>query len=73
MNHSYVTDTMAIVLRLEKRRVNQNVKRIFDEIEDGKIKLLIPAMVLAEIGYLTERDKIDTNLQEVNIAGNTPP
>jgi len=66
MNHSYVTDTMAIILRLEKRRLNQNIKRIFDEIEDGKIKLLIPAMVLAEIGYLAERNKIDTNIQEVN-------
>ena len=65
MNHSYVTDTMALILRLEKRKLNQRVKKIFNEIENGQIKLLIPAMVLAEIGYLSERNRIDTNLQEV--------
>jgi len=66
MNHSYVTDTMAIILRLEKRRLSKKVKSIFDNIEDGKIKLLIPAMVLAEIGYLSERNKIDTTIEEIS-------
>lgn len=27
---------------------------------------MIPAMVLAEIGYLSERNKIDTNLHEIH-------
>jgi PIN domain nuclease of toxin-antitoxin system len=65
MSHSYVTDPMAIILRLERRRLNQNVKRIFEEIEEGEMNLLIPVMVLAEIGYLAEKNKIDTNLQEL--------
>ena len=65
MNNSYVTDTMAVILRLEKRRSNQKVKSIFESVEKEKTKLLIPAMVLAEIGYLSERNKIDTSLQEV--------
>ena len=65
MKNSFVTDTMAIILRLEKRRLNPKVKSIFEEIEAGKSHVLIPAMVLAEIGYLSERNRIDTNLQEV--------
>ncbi len=66
MNHSYVTDTMAIILRLEKRRLSKKIKNIFDKIEDGKIRLLVPAMVLAEIGYLSEKNRIDTNLQQIS-------
>ena len=66
MNDSYATDTMALILRLETRKSSRKVKTIFSNVEKGKIQLLIPAMVLAEIGYLSERNKIDTNLQEVN-------
>jgi len=66
MSDSYVTDTMAIILRLERRRLSQKIKRIFEQVESGEINLLIPVMVLAEIGYLAERNKIDTNLQEVD-------
>ena len=65
MKRNYVTDTMAIILRLEKRKLSRKVKTIFESAEKGKIKLIIPAMVLAEIGYLSERNKIDTNLLEV--------
>jgi len=65
MSDNYVTDTMALILRLEKRKLSQKVKTIFEAVEKGKINLKIPAMVLAEIGYLSERNKIDTNLNEV--------
>ena len=65
MKHNYVTDTMALILRLEKRRLSQKIKAIFESVEKGNIILMIPAMVLAEIGYLSERNKIDTNLKEV--------
>ena len=65
MNSAYATDTMALILRLEKRKSSRRVKSIFEGVEKGKISLLIPSMVLAEIGYLSERNKIDTNLQEV--------
>ena len=65
MSHDYVTDTMALILRLEKRKLSQKVRTIFEAVEKGKISLKIPAMVLAEIGYLSERNKIDTNLNEV--------
>ena len=65
MNSNYVADTMAVVLRLEKRKLSRKVKAIFEEAEKGNTTLFVPAMVLAEIGYLSERNKIDTNLKEV--------
>ncbi len=65
MNNSYVADTMAVVLRLENRKLSSKVNSILESIELGEASLFIPAMVLAEIGYLSEKKKIDTNLQEV--------
>ncbi len=64
MNSSYVTDTMAFVLRLEKRKMGKNAKAIYENAEKGNVQILIPAMVLAEIGYLSEKHKIETNLNE---------
>ena len=65
MKNKFAADTMAIIRRLEKRMLPQNIKLIFEEIEKGKSELIIPAMALAEIGYLSEKEKIETNLQEV--------
>lgn len=65
MKNSYVTDTVALVLRLEKRRMGSKAKQIFIEAESGLSLIYIPAMVLAEIGYLAERKKIDANLRLV--------
>ncbi len=45
--------------------MGQNAKAIYEGAESGNIKIFIPAMVLAEVGYLSERNKIDTNLTEV--------
>jgi len=65
VNDNFVTDTMALVLRLEKRKMGKRAKAIYQNAEKGNVKILIPAMVLAEIGYLSERNKVDTNLNEV--------
>lgn len=65
MNSNYVSDTMAIVLRLERRKMNRKIKAIFKEAENNKVRIIIPTMVLAEIGYLSERNKIDTSLQDI--------
>jgi len=65
MKDSYVADTMAVVLRLEKRMLSVQVKEVFAGAEAGDADLLIPAMVLAEIGYLSERKRIDTSLKAV--------
>ncbi len=65
MNNNFVIDTMAFVLRLEKRKISRKIITIFEEAERNNSYLFIPAMVLAEIGYLAERNRIDTNLKEV--------
>jgi predicted nucleic acid-binding protein len=46
---------------------------MFEEAEQGVRTLLIPAMVLVEIGYLSERRRIETTLQEVNTYCATHP
>ena len=65
MKNKYVTDTMALIIRLEKRKLPSKIKSIFQEAEKGTTEIIIPAMVLAEIGYLSEKGKIEINLQEV--------
>ena len=65
INKSYATDTMALVLRLEKRKLSSKIKALFEKAEHGEIEIIIPAMVLAEIGYLSEKEKIETTLDEV--------
>ena len=65
MSNSYVADTMALVLRLERRRLPQEVKAVFEEAENNNTGIFIPAMALAEIGYLSERSRIETSLTEV--------
>lgn len=73
MNHEYATDTMGLVLRLERRKLPRQVKQIFETIEQGEGILSIPAMVLAEIGYLSEKGRIDTCLQEALTYSETFP
>ena len=59
MKNSFVTDTMALILRLEKRKLNRKVKSISESAENEDGEIIIPAMVLAEVGYLAERGKIE--------------
>ncbi len=63
----YVTDTMALILHLENRRSSDTVKAIFDSADQGKTTIYIPALVFAEILYLSERQRITLNLDEVEI------
>ena len=65
MPNKYAADTMALILYLEERKLPIAVSKIFSEFEKQNCELLIPAMVIAEIGYLSERKRIDTNLKEV--------
>ncbi|MDM8536076.1 PIN domain-containing protein [Desulfobacterales bacterium HSG17] len=65
MNINYATDTMALILRLERRKLNPLIKSIFKKAEDSVLSLCIPAMVMAEIGYLSEKKRIETSLEEV--------
>ena len=67
MSNSYIADTMALVLRLERRRLPQKVKAVFEDAENDNAGIFIPAMVLAEIGYLSERRRIETSLTDAKI------
>jgi len=53
---------MAIVLHLEKRKSSTNVKQIFDSADVGKTIIHIPAIVFAEILYLSEKGRIGLSL-----------
>lgn len=64
----YVTDTMALVLWLENRKLPAKVKGIFEATTSllaSKSQVFIPGTVLAEIAYLSEKNRIDTSLQAV--------
>ena len=65
MQNKYAPDIMALILYLEKRKLSKEVSKIFAEVENGNIDLIIPSMVIAELAYLAERKRIDTNLKEV--------
>jgi len=56
---------MALILHLEKRRSSQLVKAIFDSADLCKTTIHIPAMVFAEMLYLTERQRITLSFLEL--------
>jgi predicted nucleic acid-binding protein len=62
---SYVADTMAIVSYLGKRKLLVSVKAIFQSTDLGKAQILIPSIVLVEIGYLSEKGRIDIGISDV--------
>jgi hypothetical protein len=41
------------------------VRVFFEEVEQGDRNLFIPAMVALEIGYLSEKGRIDASLQDI--------
>jgi hypothetical protein len=55
----FVTGTMGVVLRIEKRRLSPLAKSIFESAELGKITIDIPALVFAEILYLSGKQRIN--------------
>ena len=62
----FVTDTMGLVLRIEKRKLGKTGKTIFESVEAENSIVHIPALVFAEILYLSEKQRISTSLQTVN-------
>lgn len=61
----YVADTVALVVYLEKRRLGADSQIIFDSAENSNTIIHIPAIVFAEILYLSEKQRISANLQNV--------
>jgi len=56
---------MALVLHLEKRKMGASAKKWFQEADLGTRLILIPAMVLVEISYLSEKSRINTTVADV--------
>jgi predicted nucleic acid-binding protein len=63
--NSYVTDTMALILVLENRKMPKKVKAIYEEAFKGTVNILIPSIVLTELAYLSEKKRVDTNISEM--------
>jgi len=63
--NKYISDTMALILRLENRKMPKKVKEKFKQAEKGQTEIAVPAIVFAELAYLSERERIDTTLAEV--------
>jgi predicted nucleic acid-binding protein len=60
----FIADTMAVILWMEKRKMPQKSKMLFSKAEKNEVNLYVPAMVLAEIGYLSEKKKIEITLSD---------
>lgn len=69
----YVADTVALIVYLEKRRLGTDSQAIFDSAENSKTIIHIPAIVFAEILYLSEKGRISANLQAVKNLLQTNP
>ncbi len=61
----FVTDTMGLILRIERRKLGATVKPIFDSVESGGAIVYVPALVFAEILYLSEKQRISISLRTV--------
>ena len=61
----YATDTMGLVLRLEGRHLGAQAQAVFAAAEAGQTVIHIPAMVLAETLYLSEKGRILIGLTDV--------
>jgi len=64
--NEFVSDTMALVKRIEGRSLGPAAATAFDETEAGRATILVPAMVFAEILYLSERGRVKVSLADVS-------
>jgi predicted nucleic acid-binding protein len=61
--NSFVTDTQALVKFMMGRKViNDACHQAFLDADQGKNVIIIPAIVLMEVMYLFEKNRIDANL-----------
>lgn len=57
---------MTIIKLLNNQKIiNNEIEKIFNETEKGKNIIIIPAVVLFEIGYLSQKGRINISIQEV--------
>ncbi|MCF6156682.1 MAG: PIN domain-containing protein [Candidatus Brocadia sp.] len=59
----YVTDTHSLIwYLLNSTKLSFKASRAFREIESGNARLIIPAIVIAEIVYLTKKSKLEADV-----------
>ena len=64
--HRYATDTHPLVWHLRKSvRLSAKARSCFRAADRGRAQIVIPAMVLVEVMYLAERNRITTQLVEI--------
>ena len=63
---TFVIDTIGLVLHLEKRRLEPKTSDILQKAEAEQTIIYVPAMALAEVLYLSERQKSKTSLNDVS-------
>ena len=62
----YATDTQALIKFLNgKKVINDTVDFIFEKADDGENVILIPSVVLFEIGYLYEKKRIPISVKDL--------
>jgi predicted nucleic acid-binding protein len=61
----YVTDTVGLIVYFEKRRLGKQAQQIFDSTENASTIVYVPAMVFAEILYLSEKKRISASLPDI--------
>jgi len=60
---SFVTDTQALVkFMMGKRIINDKSHQAYQSADNGKSTIIIPAIVLMEMLYLFEKNRIDVGL-----------
>jgi predicted nucleic acid-binding protein len=62
----YVTDTQALIKFLNgKKVINDIADSIFRKTDEGENILVIPSVVLFEIGYLHEKQRIPVSVKDI--------
>jgi predicted nucleic acid-binding protein len=60
---SFVTDTQALVkFMIGKKVINERSHQAFESADRGEVTIIIPAIVLMEVLYLFEKNRIDVGL-----------
>lgn len=62
----YVTDTQALIKFMQgKKVINEKIHQVFLSADNGENTIIIPAIVLMEVLYLFEKNRIDIGLLRV--------
>ncbi|HAI68310.1 MAG TPA: hypothetical protein DCM38_02610 [Gammaproteobacteria bacterium] len=63
---TYVTDTQALIKFLSgKKVINDIIDSVFKKTDQGENMIIIPSVVLFEIGYLYEKQRIPVSLKDI--------